>query len=151
VSTSKTINFTSDLSCLRQLPCIYFCCYHLNVCNFQQAMQQFEWHDGSMKNIHVDVAMVYEYQVGVTKKSCMMWRFCNSHEMPQLDLRRRERDISCSGFASGKVCNLHTLKSLKRCRNYKVMLALAFFRHRSTLFVQIRFVLIAFYESSVKW
>nr|CAB3267658.1 von Willebrand factor A domain-containing protein 3A [Phallusia mammillata] len=27
-----------------------------------QAMQQFEWHDGSVKNVHVDVAMLYEYQ-----------------------------------------------------------------------------------------
>uniref|UniRef100_H2YZH2 VWFA domain-containing protein n=1 Tax=Ciona savignyi TaxID=51511 RepID=H2YZH2_CIOSA len=28
----------------------------------QKAMQQFEWHDGSTKNVHVDVAMLYEYQ-----------------------------------------------------------------------------------------
>uniref|UniRef100_H2YZH3 VWFA domain-containing protein n=1 Tax=Ciona savignyi TaxID=51511 RepID=H2YZH3_CIOSA len=29
---------------------------------YQKAMQQFEWHDGSTKNVHVDVAMLYEYQ-----------------------------------------------------------------------------------------
>lgn len=28
----------------------------------QSAMQQFEWHDGSVKNMHVDVAMLYDYQ-----------------------------------------------------------------------------------------
>ncbi|CAK8673496.1 unnamed protein product [Clavelina lepadiformis] len=27
-----------------------------------KAMQQFEWHDGSIKNVHVDIAMLYEYQ-----------------------------------------------------------------------------------------
>lgn len=30
---------------------------------FQKAMHQFEWHDGSIKNVHVDVALLYEYQV----------------------------------------------------------------------------------------
>nr|XP_039264117.1 von Willebrand factor A domain-containing protein 3A-like [Styela clava] len=28
----------------------------------ETAMQQFEWHDGSVKNMHVDVAMLYDYQ-----------------------------------------------------------------------------------------
>ena len=30
---------------------------------FQKAMHQFEWHDGSVKNVHVDVALLYKYQV----------------------------------------------------------------------------------------
>ena len=29
-------------------------------------MQQFEWHDGSVKNVHVDIAMLFEYQVFYT-------------------------------------------------------------------------------------
>ena len=32
---------------------------------FQKAMQQFEWHDGSVKNVHVDMAMLFEYQVNI--------------------------------------------------------------------------------------
>lgn len=28
----------------------------------EMAMQQFEWHDGTIKNMHVDVAMLYDYQ-----------------------------------------------------------------------------------------
>ena len=29
----------------------------------QKAMVQFEWHDGTVKNIHVDLPFLYEYQV----------------------------------------------------------------------------------------
>ena len=28
----------------------------------QRAMAQFVWHDGSMKNIHVDMTQLYDYQ-----------------------------------------------------------------------------------------
>ena len=28
----------------------------------QKAMTQFEWHDGSIKNVHVDQTLLYDYQ-----------------------------------------------------------------------------------------
>lgn len=30
----------------------------------QKAMVQFEWHDGTVKNVHVDLPLIYHYQVG---------------------------------------------------------------------------------------
>jgi hypothetical protein len=35
---------------------------YTNVFPLQKAMAQFQWHDGSMKNIHVDMTQLFEYQ-----------------------------------------------------------------------------------------
>ena len=29
---------------------------------FQKAMVQFKWHDGTVKNVHVDMTQLFEYQ-----------------------------------------------------------------------------------------
>jgi hypothetical protein len=36
----------------------------------QKAMAQFQWHDGTMKNVHVDMTQLFEYQkqLGATVK-----------------------------------------------------------------------------------
>lgn len=38
-------------------------------------MVQFEWHDGTVKNIHVDLPSLYEYQVsaGSPQSECGVW------------------------------------------------------------------------------
>ena len=38
-------------------------------------MVQFEWHDGTVKNIHVDLPFLYEYQVSAVspQSKCGVW------------------------------------------------------------------------------
>lgn len=35
---------------------------------FQEAMVQFEWHDGTVKNMHVDLPLLQSYQVNISSK-----------------------------------------------------------------------------------
>lgn len=34
-------------------------------------MMQFEWHDGTVKNIHVDLPILYKYQVGFSRDTTL--------------------------------------------------------------------------------
>ena len=38
------------------------CMYILSLFSFQ-SMAQFKWHDGSVKNVHVDPTILFDYQV----------------------------------------------------------------------------------------
>uniref|UniRef100_A0A8C0DUS8 von Willebrand factor A domain containing 3A n=1 Tax=Balaenoptera musculus TaxID=9771 RepID=A0A8C0DUS8_BALMU len=41
---------------------------------YEKAMVQFEWHDGTMKNIHVDLPLLYEYQKQLSRATRMYER-----------------------------------------------------------------------------
>eukprot|EP00069_Balaena_mysticetus_P019325 bmy_12043T0 len=41
---------------------------------YEKAMVQFEWHDGTMKNIHVDLPFLYEYQKQLSRATRMYER-----------------------------------------------------------------------------
>lgn len=60
---SSLMIFMERMSCLYNLQ--YTCCFkQLSVfSSFQKAMMQFEWHDGTVKNVHVDPPILYDYQV----------------------------------------------------------------------------------------
>lgn len=40
----------------------YGCLFLISLFSFQ-SMAQFKWHDGSVKNVHVDPTILFDYQV----------------------------------------------------------------------------------------